>query len=111
MVAFVLGIVAPARAAAPTIDPAQLEFFENKIRPIFADSCYECHSLQSKKSKGSLTLDTREGLLKGGDTGPAIVPGDPEKSLLIKAVRYADEALQMPPKNKKLSDEKISYLV
>jgi hypothetical protein len=100
----------PSRAAA--IDPAQLEFFESKIRPILADSCYECHSLlQSKKTKGGLTLDTRDGLLKGGDSGPALVAGDPEKSLLIKAVRYADSELQMPPKDKKLSDDKIAHLV
>jgi hypothetical protein len=105
-----VAIIAPSRAAA-AIDPAQLEFFEQKIRPLFVDNCYECHSLQSKKNKGGLLLDTREGLLKGGDTGPAIVPGDPEKSLLIKAVRYTDENLQMPPKKKKLPDEKISYLV
>src|SRR4051812_9698093 len=104
-------MIAPGRAADKAIDPAQLEFFEQKIRPIFVDNCYECHSLQSKKVKGGLLLDTREGVLKGGDTGPAIVPGDPEKSLLIKAVRYTDPDLQMPPKKKKLSDEKIAYLV
>ncbi|HEY6225934.1 MAG TPA: DUF1549 domain-containing protein, partial [Verrucomicrobiae bacterium] len=109
--AFVLAVVAPMRAASGAIEPAQLEFFEQKIRPLFVDNCYECHSLQSKKVKGGLLLDTRDGLLKGGDSGPAIVPGDPEKSLLIKAVRYTDENLQMPPKNKKLADEKIAYLV
>jgi hypothetical protein len=103
-----LAVVLSARAA---IEPAQLEFFEQKIRPLLVDNCYECHSLQTKKLKGGLLLDTREGVLKGGDTGPAIVPGDPEKSLLIKAVRYTDDELKMPPKNKKLSDEKISYLV
>src|SRR5437763_6100247 len=90
---------------------AGVEFFENKIRPVLVDNCYKCHSAQSEKVKGGLLLDTREGLLKGGDTGPAIMPGDPEKSLLIKAVRYTDPDLQMPPKKKKLSDEKISYLV
>jgi hypothetical protein len=104
-------LVAPVFSATE-IEPAKLEFFESKIRPIFADNCYECHSLLNpKKIKGGLTLDTRDGLLKGGDSGPVIVPGDPEKSLLIKAVRYADETLQMPPKNKKLSDDKITYLV
>ena len=106
-----VALAAPALAAAE-IEPAKLEFFESKIRPILADNCYDCHSLlQPKKVKGGLTLDSRDGLLKGGDTGPAIVPGDPEKSLLIRAVRYGDETLQMPPKNKKLSDEKIAYLV
>lgn len=91
-------------------DAAGLEFFETKIRPILADNCYQCHSAQSKKSKGGLFLDTRDGLLQGGDTGPAIKPGDPDQSLLIKAVRYSDDKLEMPPKNKKLSPEKIAAL-
>src|SRR2546421_2625004 len=67
------------------------EFFETKIRPIFVEHCYKCHSVQAEKLKGGLLLDTREGLLKGGDSGPAIAPGNPEKSLLIKAVRYTDK--------------------
>src|SRR6185312_18180 len=96
------------RASEP--DHAGLEFFEKKIRPIFAEHCYQCHSKDAEKIKGGLLLDTRDGVLKGGDTGPAIVPGEPEKSLLIKAVHYADENLQMPPKNKKLSDEQIADL-
>ena len=92
------------------LTPAQTSFFENKIRPILADNCYKCHSQQSEKVKAGLLLDTRNGVLKGGETGPAIVPGDPEKSLLIKAVRYTDPDLQMPPKNKKLSDAQIADL-
>ena len=71
---------------------------------MLANNCYKCHSAEAEKVKGGLLLDTREALLKGGDTGPAIVPGDPEKSLLIKAVRYTDPDLQMPPKGEKLSD-------
>jgi hypothetical protein len=74
------------------------EFFEAKIRPVLAESCYKCHSAQAERVKGGLLLDTREGLLKGGESGPAIVPGDPEKSRLIIALRYKDEQLQMPPK-------------
>jgi len=58
-----------------------------------------------------LSLETKQGWLTGGDTGPAIVPGDPDKSLLIQAVRYLDEDLQMPPKGEKLSDDKIADLV
>jgi hypothetical protein len=96
--------------ATNAADPSGIEFFESKIRPILADDCYKCHSQQSEKVKGGLLLDTRDGLLKGGDTGPAVVAGDPDKSLLIKAVRYADEDLQMPPKGKKLSPEKIAAL-
>src|SRR6266581_3806211 len=87
------------------------EFFEKNIRPLFAENCYKCHSAQSEKLKGGLLLDTREGLLKGGESGPAIVPGDPEKSLLIKAVRYLDKDLQMPPKGDKLSDAQVTDLV
>lgn len=87
-----------------------MEFFEKKIRPILVDDCYKCHSQESQKVKGGLLLDTREGSLKGGDTGPAVVPGDLDKSLLIKAVRYTDDDLQMPPKGKKLSSEKIADL-
>jgi len=83
-------------------------FFENKIRPILVERCYECHSAE-KKQKGNLLLDTKEGLLKGGDTGPALVAGDPAKSLLITAVKWTDKDLQMPPK-KKLSDEEIAAL-
>src|SRR6266481_145449 len=90
---------------------ADFEFFEKNIRPLFSENCYKCHSSQSEKLKGGLLLDTREGLLKGGETGPAIVPGDPEKSLLIKAVRYTDKDLKMPPNDKKLADSLISNLV
>ena len=98
----------PAAAAAP--DAASLEFFEKRIRPLLVDHCYECHSATSKKLKGGLLLDTRAGLLKGGDNGPAVVPGDVEKSLLIKAVRYTDKDLAMPPKDKKLPPERIADL-
>ena len=103
-----LALAALAVAAEPT--PAQLDFFENKIRPILADKCYKCHSTLAEKIKGGLLLDSREALLKGGDTGKALVPGDPEASLLIKAVRYTDPDLQMP-KEKKLDDEQIANLV
>ena len=75
-------------------------FFEKKVRPVLVDRCYECHSAGSKKLKGGLYLDSREGLIKGGDTGAALVPGDPEKSLLVKALRWADKDLRMPPKQK-----------
>ncbi|MEO7676908.1 MAG: c-type cytochrome domain-containing protein, partial [Verrucomicrobiota bacterium] len=101
--------VAGLQAATPT--PDQLAFFESKIRPILVDNCYKCHSHESEKLKGGLSLEYRESLLKGGETGPAIVPGDPEKSLLIKAVRYTDPDLQMPPKDKKLSEIQINDLV
>jgi hypothetical protein len=101
--------VARLHADEPT--KAQLDFFENKIRPILADNCYKCHSHEATKLKGGLSVEFRDALLTGGETGPAVVPGDPEKSLLIKAVRYGDPDLQMPPKDKKLSDGQITDLV
>src|SRR3954447_26019582 len=86
------------------------DFFEQKIRPLLVENCYKCHSAQAEKVKGGLLLDTAEGLLKGGDSGPVIAAGDPEKSLLIKAVRYTDPELTMPPKDKKLSPDQIADL-
>ncbi|MBL8797703.1 MAG: PSD1 domain-containing protein [Planctomycetia bacterium] len=84
--------------AAAEPDAKGIEFFENKIRPVLVNSCYECHSAKSSKVKGGLLLDTRDGVRNGGDTGPAIIPGDPDKSLLIQSLRH--DKLQMPPKNK-----------
>jgi hypothetical protein len=74
-----------------------VEFFEKKIRPVLAESCYACHSAKAKQPQGGLLLDSLEAMRKGGASGqPAIVPGDPEKSLLIRAIRYTDPKLQMP---------------
>ncbi|MBI3881041.1 MAG: PSD1 domain-containing protein, partial [Verrucomicrobia bacterium] len=99
-------------AADPTAE--QFDFFEKKVRPILAEHCYSCHSAKSEKLKGGLGLDTKAAVLRGGDTGPAIVAGDLEKSLLIKAVRYVDENLRMPPRkdgaDKKLPAEVIADL-
>ena len=97
-------------AACSLAQAADLAFFESKIRPLLAEHCYSCHSAKAEKLKGGLYVDSLEGLLKGGDLGAALVPGDAEKSLLIKAVRYADADLQMPPKGKKLSDRQIADL-
>ena len=99
-------------SSAAELPPEQIEFFEANIRPIFAEHCYKCHSVESGKSKGGLQLDSRDALRKGGLTGPAITPGDPEKSLLVEAVRYGNEDLQMPPKDEggQLSAEKIAAL-
>jgi hypothetical protein len=85
------------------------DFFESKVRPLFVEYCYKCHSAASEKIKGGLRLDNSEAILKGGSSGPALKPGDPDGSLLIKAVRYSDPDLQMPPK-KRLSPEQISAL-
>jgi len=97
--------------ALPAVEPARehLDFFEKKIRPVLVERCYECHSAAAKKNKGGLTLDTRDGVLKGGDAGSAVAPGDPEKSKLIEAVRYKNRDLQMPPKSP-LSSEQVRDL-
>lgn len=97
-------------AATPDKNAAGVEFFESKIRPILVNNCYKCHSRQSEKVRGGLLLDTREGLRQGGDSGPAVVPGHPEKSLLVRAVSYTDKDLQMPPKDQKLPEEQIANL-
>ena len=93
-------------AAEPTTH--ELAFFESKIRPLLVEHCYECHSVETKQ-KGGLVLDTKAGVLKGGDTGPTLVEGDPSKSLLITAVHWRDKDLQMPPK-KQLGKEQIAEL-
>ena len=106
-----------AASLAVAADDAQptkegLEFFEKNVRPILSDRCYECHSATKNSSKGGLILDSRDGALKGGDEGPSVVPGNLEKSLLIKAVRYSDPEFAMPPKKTggKLPDDKIAIL-
>jgi cytochrome c553 len=106
-------IVTASGMAADSVTPDQLEFFEKKVRPILAENCYKCHSVEEGKSRGGLTLDTRDGVLKGGEGGPALVPGDANKSLLIQAVRYDDKDTQMPPNKdggKKLADAEIAIL-
>ena len=81
-------------------DDAGVEFFEKRIRPLLIAHCSECHSADAKKLGGGLLLDSRDGVRKGGDSGAAIVPGKPNESLLIKAVRYTDDSVKMPPKGK-----------
>ena len=80
----------------PTVE--QLEFFEREIRPLLIEHCYECHSGKSSRLKAGLLLDSRQGMLKGGDSGPAIIGSNPDESLLIQAVRY--ETFEMPPRGK-----------
>jgi hypothetical protein len=109
-----LGVLAlPQQAPGTTSRPPtkdQLDFFESKIRPLFTENCYKCHSPSKGVPSSGLELDWKGGWEKGGSYGPAIVPGDPEKSLLIEAVRYTDANLQMPPGGK-LSTAQVNDLV
>ncbi|HEY4988291.1 MAG TPA: DUF1549 domain-containing protein, partial [Opitutaceae bacterium] len=103
-----LPLTAAVVAASPPLSAEDLQFFEARIRPVLVDRCYTCHSREADKIKGGLMLDTREGMLHGGDTGPAVEPGKPEDSLIVDAISYKDSDLQMPPKGEKLSDQQIS---
>lgn len=81
-------LIHPALTAAePAPSPEHLAFFEKKIRPVLAANCYQCHSAQAPQIKGGLLLDTRAGLRRGGDSGAVIVPGAPDQSLLVLALR------------------------
>ena len=95
-----LAVLAFSHYLTAQADDAGVEFFEKKIRPVLVKHCYECHSADAKKLGGGLLLDHREGLRKGGETGSALVVGKPDESLLIKAIRYEDDSLKMPPKGK-----------
>lgn len=85
--------------AAEAISPEHLDFFEKKIRPILVEHCYECHDAGQGKIKGGLALTSKNAISHGGDSGPLLTTGDPETSLLIKAVRYKDRDFQMPPRS------------
>ena len=98
----ILSIANPAYAQQVTN-----EFFESRIRPVLATKCYGCHNSKMKEPKGYLTLDSREGVMKGGTLGPALVPGKPADSKLIHAMKYSDPHLQMPPSGK-LPDDVIA---
>src|SRR6185503_18380406 len=103
--------------AAAATTQAKLEgddFFEAKIRPVLVEHCYKCHSASAEKVKGDLLLDSREAMLKGGESGkPAIVPSDADRSRLIEAIRYTNDEFQMPPQKAggKLSDTQISDFI
>ncbi|MFT5497250.1 MAG: hypothetical protein ACI9TH_002656 [Kiritimatiellia bacterium] len=84
-----------AWAADPLVERQRLDFFETKIRPVLVRHCYECHAADSRKLRGGLLLDSRQGLVKGGESGPAIAPGDLKKSLLISALKQ--DEFEMPP--------------
>jgi hypothetical protein len=96
-IALTIALHTSSAMGAPA-DDSKIAFFEKTIRPILINRCYECHSVESGKSKGGLLMDSRDAILKGGDNGPALVAGDPEKSRIIESVRYHNQDLQMPPK-------------
>jgi hypothetical protein len=97
-------LAAASTAAAAGPPPEGVAFFERKIRPVLVKQCYGCHSTGAKVLKGGLRLDTRAGILAGGDSGPAIVPGKPDESLLLDALRY--DGIEMPP-NRRLPVEVV----
>ena len=98
--AYLFCLLFSSRSVSAQQQPSRegIEFFEKKIRPVLESNCYVCHSASSKRLQGGLRLDSREGMLKGGNSGqPSIKPGDPDASLLIRAIRFTDSKLQMPP--------------
>ncbi|MDV6031559.1 MAG: DUF1553 domain-containing protein [Phycisphaera sp. RhM] len=94
---------------ATKIAPEEEAFFESKIRPLLIEHCYECHSRQSGESSGELFVDAADSLRTGGTSGPALVPGDPDASLMIKAIRYDDAEYEMPPTGK-LDESEVKLL-
>jgi len=93
--------VASGEEVASGEDKAGLEHFESKIRPVLVEHCYQCHSVEAKnqnKLKGGLLLDSREGTLQGGDSGPSLIPGDPGESLIVSAMKHVD--FEMPPEGR-----------
>lgn len=104
---FSLLSLAVAASSTSAASPEGLKFFESKVRPLLVQQCQECHG--ADKKKGGLRLDNLPYILVGGETGPAIVPHKPDESILMKAVRYEDEDMEMPPDGK-MKDEYIEIL-
>jgi hypothetical protein len=96
------------KAANDSENDSGLDFFKKNVSPLLITSCFKCHSHAHQKSKGELFLDSRKALIKGGSSGPSIVPGKPGQSLLISAIRYENEDLQMPPDHA-LTPKEIQY--
>src|SRR2546430_1367153 len=105
LIAVITVAVEYARAATPEPTRDQIKFFEEKVRPILAENCYKCHG--SDKQKGNLRLDVREAVFAGGESGPVIVPGKPDESALVEAIKW--QALEMPPTGK-LTESQIATL-
>ncbi|HND51569.1 MAG TPA: PSD1 and planctomycete cytochrome C domain-containing protein [Pirellulaceae bacterium] len=107
--ATVTTVEAAAEEDARPLDPKKVKFFEEKIRPVLVDRCHACHSQTAGKSKGELLVDSRDGLRRGGESGPALIPGDASKSLLIRLLKTTDRDEGMPPKGagERLNDATI----
>ncbi|MBM3847189.1 MAG: DUF1553 domain-containing protein, partial [Verrucomicrobia bacterium] len=112
--AFAIALIAVLHTAAQNLRadaPEGIEYFEKHIRPLLVDHCYSCHSSKSEGGpKGGLSLEFKGGWSRGGDSGPVIVPGAPERSLLLKAIKHSDVSLQMPKKAPKLEAEAIAHI-
>lgn len=101
---------APARVAAPgPADPEGLALFESEVLPILKSACFDCHSESARRVRGELKVDSLAALLEGGVSGPAILPGDPEQSMLVEVVRYLDQDRAMPPDGE-LAPEEVSAI-
>lgn len=103
-------LITTAQSLEPIVETAQptavdIEFFEAKIRPVLVEHCYSCHAADSKIIRGGLLVDSRDALQEGGDSGPAVVPGNAEESLILAALKH--ESFEMPP-DRKLPDEVIA---
>ncbi len=109
LIALLLAGAGLANAPLMGSEQGDSEYFEISVRPLLSEQCFSCHSQKAGKTKGGLRADSRQTLLKGGETGPALVPGHPESSLMIKAVSYQDPELQMPPK-KRLDPAQVAIL-
>jgi len=102
----VVSVLSPAawaeESSEPPLTASETAFFETKVRPILVEHCYECHSAQTGAAEGGLLVDSRVSIRQGGDSGPGVVPGDPEASLVLSAISHDDPDLKMPPKQARL---------
>jgi mono/diheme cytochrome c family protein len=104
-----LPVARAGAASSSEAGPAEgIAFFESRVRPVLVQHCYKCHSVGAGKSKGNLLLDSRAKIRAGGDRGPAVVPGDPDASVLLAAIAHSDPDLEMPPNADRLADSVIA---